>query len=196
VSSSPVFLDHETFVVAERRGREGGEQVAPVARAVLRVSTGTASIAWVGDVRVYRLRGNDVTLQTPDPTFVEHEVTMPTESGDVFALVTAGVANALGEALLGMTLRARRLDPNACARDLIDDAVINGNGGIDDLTAVVVRVGPKLSVGNATQAAPFKSSRGGMRTDADADVGGLQVPVVPSHSVMLGFLKNPKPRLQ
>jgi hypothetical protein len=91
-----------------------------------------------------------------------------------------------------MTLRARRLDPNACARDLIDDAVING--GIDDLTAVVVRVGPKLSVGNATQAASFKSSRGGMRTDADID--GPQVPVVSSHSVMLGFLKNPKPRLQ
>lgn len=123
--------------------------------AVLVIRQGWAVLAWVGDSRIYRVRGGAVELLTRDhrsgrhvldrwlgPGASEHR-TKPellstiVQAGDAFALVTDGVGDTLSEAVLAEVLASGRQDI-ATAETLVRAALEAGS--TDNCTALVVRV--------------------------------------------------------
>ncbi len=123
----------------------------------------------------------------------------PTLAGDLYALVTDGIAAALGDSMIGMTLRARREDLEACVRELIDNAVVNG--GRDTLAAVVVRVhgldeaevASTFGRGAALASKPSKLSSPtarGFRIRVNEAIGAAEVRVIAADGAMLGVMSR------
>ena len=111
----------------------------------------------VGDTRIYRLRGNDMTLLTVDHVWdrpdmrhvlkraigLDAHVAMDysegaTQAGDVFVLASDGVWEPLGDLGIHQTLLLHREFPQRIAEELVRKALTAG--GQDNATAMVVRV--------------------------------------------------------
>jgi serine/threonine protein phosphatase PrpC len=111
----------------------------------------------VGDTRIYRLRGNDMTLLTVDHVWdrpdmrhvlkraigLDAHVAMDysegaTETGDVFLLVSDGIWEPLGDLGIHQTLLLHREFPQRIAEELVRKAL--AAGGQDNATAMVVGV--------------------------------------------------------
>ncbi|MEZ0237645.1 MAG: protein kinase [Methylophilaceae bacterium] len=111
----------------------------------------------VGDTRIYRLRGNDMTLLTVDHVWdrpdmrhvlkraigLDAHVAMDysegaTQAGDVFVLASDGVWEPLGDLGIHQTLLLHREFPQRIAEELVRKAL--AAGGQDNATAMAVRV--------------------------------------------------------
>ena len=111
----------------------------------------------VGDTRIYRLRGNDMTVLTVDHVWdrpdmrhvlkraigLDAHVAMDysegaTETGDVFLLVSDGIWEPLGDLGIHQTLLLHREFPQRIAEELVRKAL--AAGGQDNATAMVVAV--------------------------------------------------------
>lgn len=114
-------------------------------------------IGHVGDTRIYRLRGNDISLLTVDHVWdrpdmrhvlkraigLDAHVAMDysegaTQAGDVFLLTSDGVWEALGDPGIHQTLLLHREYPQRIAEELVRKAL--AAGGQDNATAMVVSV--------------------------------------------------------
>lgn len=111
----------------------------------------------VGDTRIYRLRGNNMSQLTTDHVWdrpdmrhvlkraigLDAHVAMdysegPTQPGDIFLLVSDGVWEALGDLSIHQTLLLHRDFPQRIADELVRKALVAG--GQDNATAMVVHV--------------------------------------------------------
>jgi serine/threonine protein phosphatase PrpC len=111
----------------------------------------------VGDTRIYRLRGNDLTLLTADHVWdrpdmrhvlkraigLDAHVAMDysegaTQAGDIFLLASDGVWEPLGDLGIHQTLLLHREFPPRIAVELVRKAL--AAGGQDNATALVVSV--------------------------------------------------------
>ncbi|MDD5390624.1 MAG: bifunctional protein-serine/threonine kinase/phosphatase [Gallionellaceae bacterium] len=138
--------------VASRR--EAGGMACTLSALVLRGRRWT--LAHVGDTRIYRLRGEHLEQLTQDHTWeqpgMEHvlkrAIGLDTHvrvdfaegdlvAGDVFLIVCDGIWQPLGQIELHRLLRLYE-DPQACARNLVAEALRQGGG--DNASALVVRV--------------------------------------------------------
>ena len=133
--------------------------------AAIRFAQDRATIAHVGDSRVYRLRGMELLQLTVDhnlreafrsaagggparaggaltralAAMSESRADLRTEelrSGDVFLIASDGVTDTLTP--FELSSRMRLVDPGLAARRLVTDAI--AAGGTDNATAVVARV--------------------------------------------------------
>lgn len=111
----------------------------------------------VGDTRIYRLRGNDMTLLTVDHVWdrpdmrhvlkraigLDAHVAMDysegsTQAGDVFVLASDGVWEPLGDLGIHQTLLLHREFPQRIAEELVRKAL--AASGQDNATAMAVRI--------------------------------------------------------
>lgn len=143
----------------------------------------------VGDSRIYRLRGNEISLLTTDHVWdrpdmrhvlkraigLDAHVSVDysegtLEAGDLFLLVSDGVWEPLGDVNLHATLMLHREHPQRIADELVRKAL--AAGGQDNATAMVVRVeelpeenwGDVLADGRQLRP-PLKKLLPGMRLD-------------------------------
>ena len=118
-------------------------------------------IAYAGDSRCYRLRGEDLKLLTEDHTFAARGVRGPLgdqirravgvrptikvdlivdspHADDVYLLCSDGLNKMIPDEKMRTTLVEQRADLSSCARSLVQQA--NDAGGRDNITVLVVSV--------------------------------------------------------
>lgn len=163
-TGSPALVLERAFQMANSRVVEvGGEsrlRGLGSTLSALTIRDELATVAHVGDSRVYRLRGSDLQLLTTDHSHAMHigsrgptqvltqylgqpdrsldvEIRATTlADGDVFLLCTDGVHRAMSESEIGSLIR--ETSPTDACRVLIDRA--DEAGGYDNATAMIVTI--------------------------------------------------------
>ena len=155
-------LNHWLYGNGQREYGSHKGMVTTVSALVIKSTT--AYLFHVGDTRIYRLRDGELEQLTKDhridmgedKTYLSRAMgidvhldidyrAIPVETGDIFLLLTDGVHEFLTDTRIARTVLAHTGDPDAAARELVQQAEANHSN--DNLTAMVVRI-DRLPKGN------------------------------------------------